>query len=102
MPELSSSALVGAGLESNSIGAAGSTGVVTVSVTGVGVSSETAEAVFTTSPPASAMVTTYVPVSIQFAPVATVAHVLEFGVIRLSVTTTLFSVTFPSLVATMV
>ena len=39
-------------------GAAPSTGVVTLSVTGVGTSSDTTEAVLTISPPASAAVTT--------------------------------------------
>ena len=56
--ELSSSALFANTFIRSRAGAAGSTGVVTVSVTGVVTSSDSAEAVLTTSPPASAIVTT--------------------------------------------
>ena len=102
MPEPSSSALAGAGLEISRVGAAATTAVVSVSVTGVVTSSDSAEAVFTMSPPASAMVTTYVPVSVQVAPTGTFAHVFEFGVINGSETTTLVWATLPVFVAVIV
>ena len=56
--EPSSSALDVRDFTRSIAGAAGTTGVVTVSVTGVGTWSETTEAVLTMSPPASADVTT--------------------------------------------
>ena len=79
-----------------------STGVVTLSVTGVGIWSDTTEAVFTMSPPASAAVTTYVPVSVQVPPTANVAHVFEFGVINGSEITTSVCAALPVLVAIIV
>ena len=54
----SSSALAVSVLTRSMAGAAGTTGVVTVSVTGVGTWSETTEAVLTISLPASVAVTT--------------------------------------------
>src|SRR5687768_5252717 len=74
--------------------------IVSVSVTGVGVSFDTAEPVLTKLPESnSACVTVWVPVKVQVASGASVAQVVLLGVRSGSLSTTLFRFTLPLLVA---